>query len=150
MAVSGEHAPGGAHFQVFGAAVGSPLRWRLLAGNNRELGRSAVLFDDAVAAIAGIDVLRGRLDSLVLEMKRGAAGWSWQFSDGGVVLAVSSSPVDRRGRAVAGAARFRDGAADATVSTTVMVSSARRWTSASGAVDLAGRSTGHVRTAGAS
>ncbi len=149
MAASAEHAPGGAHFQVFGAAVGTPVRWRLLADNNRELGRSALLFDDAVAAMAGIELLRHRLDALVLEMERGIAGWSWALIDGAVALAVSAGPVDRRGRAVAGASRFRDAAAVAPVSLTVMVSSARRWTGASGA-PAAGRTMAHARTAGAS
>ena len=150
MAASVEHGPGGAHFQVFGAAAGSPVRWRLRAGNNRELGRSALLFDDAVAAMAGIDLLRHRLEGLVVEMECGIAGWSWRLIDGAVALAVSAGPVDRRGRAVAGASRFREGAALAPVSTTVMVSSARRWTGASGGADLPGRTLGPVRTAGAS
>ena len=53
--------------------------WRLLAVNNRELGRSAHLYPDAAAARAHVNRLRERLDDLeitpVSGPKPGSRGW---------------------------------------------------------------------------
>ncbi|TAJ49541.1 MAG: hypothetical protein EPO52_04540 [Herbiconiux sp.] len=63
--------------------------WRLLAVNNRELGRSAHLYPDPAAARAHIVRLRARLDELVITPvsgpKPGSRGW-YMTLDNRIVL----------------------------------------------------------------
>ena len=71
---------------------GTGVGWRLLGSNNRELGRSAGHQDDAEAAIASIERVRGVAATgqahIVHDSSTGL--WAWQLTDtGGEPVAVA-------------------------------------------------------------
>ena len=47
------------HFQLYGPAPTAAIRWRLLSGNNRDMGRGVVAYRDAEACGAGIREILG-------------------------------------------------------------------------------------------
>ncbi len=51
LVLSGIEDPGGGR-------LGSWVAWRLVSGNNREMGRSAVVFEDLASCLAGIEELQ--------------------------------------------------------------------------------------------
>jgi hypothetical protein len=55
------------------------VMWRLLSGNNRELGRSAMAFADLESAVAAVMMVRGgvrHLESRIVQDSR-PTQWSW-------------------------------------------------------------------------
>jgi uncharacterized protein YegP (UPF0339 family) len=116
-----------AHFQLYAASPMEPVRWRLLAANNRELGRSVTLYDSEASARSGIEALIGMLDALVPQVRRSANGWVWALSAADQPIVESPSALDRRNRAATAHTRFLEAAAVAWVSPSVMLSSSRRW-----------------------
>lgn len=74
------------------------VAWRLLAGNNHDLGRSPVPLVDATAARLAVvrlrEALPGATSGHAPDSRPGR--WGWQLKDEGEVLAVSSRWYERQ------------------------------------------------------
>jgi hypothetical protein len=125
-------APYPSQIQLYAATVTGPVRWRLLSGNNRELGRGADAYDDAPACRLAVEEIQLRIDELQPAVRRLHAAWTWQLERTGEVVASSGRRFDRLIRCEQNLAQFRARLADAQFSSTVMVSEARRWRTAAG------------------
>lgn len=67
------------------------VAWRLLAGNNSELGRCAVATPDATACAEAVAHLQSSVAGLEFQLVDGAAGrWGWRASLAGEPVATSS------------------------------------------------------------
>jgi hypothetical protein len=63
-------------------AAGQPrVAWRLVGGNNHELGRSVDTFTDLADCVAGVEIVRTRLSELVVEplVRHGGAEVAWRL-----------------------------------------------------------------------
>jgi hypothetical protein len=70
------------------------VAWRLLGGNNRELGRSALWYPDLDACLEAVRALKreiGGVTSAITSAGQSGGAWSWR-------LAVSGRPVAMAGR----------------------------------------------------
>lgn len=65
--------------------------WRLLGANNRELGRSAVAYPDAEAALESIGRVRTlvHLGAVHVLHDQQTGLWAWHLDDDGVLVATS-------------------------------------------------------------
>lgn len=122
----------GPHFQLYRASAHGPVRWRLLGGNNRPIGRSALDHpdvDDCLSSVArllaALTVLTGRVDRQPPNL------WTWRLSHDGVDVACSAHPYDRQIRSQHAMAQFLSRAAVARIDAAVMVTAARRGRSVS-------------------
>lgn len=78
------------------AEVG-PVSWRLLATNNRDLGRASVTFPDSRACREDVLWLQHHSDLLrVVTVRSGPSSWSWRILAGERVVAVASRDYQRR------------------------------------------------------
>ena len=70
---------------------GGGVGWRLLGSNNRELGRSAVAYADAEAALSSIQRVRDlAVDGEAHIVHDRATGlWAWHLDDDGALVANS-------------------------------------------------------------
>jgi hypothetical protein len=95
----------------------APVTWRLLSGNNRDLGRAAESFPDAATCLAAIERLRTALASPAVSVSSpdGRSRWTWRIAVETVDSAVSSRVYQRRVQAEAACAVFLGLAADAPV-----------------------------------
>ena len=135
--------PARAHIQLFATAESAPLRWRLLSGKNRELGRGTGEFDDLVSCRAGIAHLQAVLGELEPRVHRcGSNHWTWSLALAGVPVAISGAQHARLIRCRQGLAQFVAQFAHSTIGTSVMFSHSRRWAGVpgSGLIDARGRS----------
>ena len=122
----------GAHIQLYAYTRGSPLRWRLLSGNNREIGRGVGEFKDVETCRLSVKDLQYALDDLESSVRRTMSNqWIWELSWSAAPVAVSGRPFDRRIRCRQGLRSFLLLMPDADVGATLMVSNARRWRSSS-------------------
>jgi hypothetical protein len=88
------------------------VRWRLLGGNNRDLGRSVHEYDDAELAFIGLKEVIRELDSLRTRIVPAHGNrWNWQLLLEGEPAVVAAHPFDRRIRCQMAAARFVEVAA---------------------------------------
>lgn len=73
------------------------LSWRLIGGNNRELGRSPVPLPNAAVCLETIDRLRAGCSRLVPVVQAGVdgRGWRWVTLLDGSVLAASGRAYPR-------------------------------------------------------
>ncbi len=77
--------------RLVGAVGDGGVGWRLLGSNNRELGRSAVSYPDAEAALHAV----GRVRELAPDGEahilhhRGTTSWAWHLEEDGVLVANS-------------------------------------------------------------
>lgn len=117
--------------QLYSATLTGPVRWRLLSGNNRELGRGAGEYDDPLACRLAVEELQVEVDDLEPAVRRVHAAWTWHLEREGVIVASSGRRFDRLIRCEQNLAQFRTRLAEAKFSSAVMVSEARRWRSAS-------------------
>jgi hypothetical protein len=85
-----------ARFQLYGPGPRGPVRWRMLAGNNRDLARGTVEFADVDACLRGIHALRRGLGRLVLETCHSGRSWRWFGSLDGEVAVAAARPFGRR------------------------------------------------------
>ncbi len=80
-----------------GEATGPGVTWRLLGGNNRDLGRAAAVFADVESCLDSVRLLQRSLVVAVAVTSRSAReGWTWRMQVGTVDLAVSSRSYQRR------------------------------------------------------
>jgi len=78
-------------------AVPGQITWRLLATNNRDLGRATSTYPDAAECRAAVRQLQDRADRLrAVTVRTGSSAWSWRLLLDGAVVAVSSRDYQRR------------------------------------------------------
>ena len=79
------------------------VTWRLLSGNNRDLGRAATGFADPAACLAAVQRLREMLHSAVVTVGSpdGRGRWTWRVRLDDAEVAISSRAYQRRVQAEA-------------------------------------------------
>ncbi len=118
----------GPHFQLYRAAAGAPVGWRLLGGNHRPIGRSAGSFADPTECLHALVGVLSLLDVLDCAVSRQPLNqWGWLLRHQGIDLVASAHSYDRQVRALNAQAQFRRQAAAARINETVMLSATRRW-----------------------
>lgn len=126
----------GFHFQLYAPAVGPAVKWRLLSGNNRDMGRGVLTYRGAAACSAGITEVLRWLDELdPIFVPDGNNSWRWFLRYKGEPIVTSGHAYDRKVRCKEGHEQFLRHAPEAQIKDDVVVSSARRWATAS-VVDL--------------
>ncbi len=114
--------------QLFAVSATSPVRWRLLSGNNRELGRGLGSFLDAEECRIAIKELQSDMGGMLSRVRPVPPNaWTWELRRGGVPIAVSGHAFDRLIRCERGLAHFVERLGVAPIAETVMASDARRW-----------------------
>ena len=90
LVLSGIEDPGGGR-------LGSWVAWRIVSGNNREMGRSAVVFEDLASCLAGIEELQNADERLEPRMSLDSrrSHWWWSIGLDGQPVAMSSRGYDR-------------------------------------------------------
>lgn len=117
-----------AYVQLYSHAEDTPFAWRLLGGNNRETGRSAVMYPDEPAARDAVVRFQCELDSYRPQFTRREHNqWLWQLLRGDQPVAASGRTYDRQVRCEQALNSFIRAIRTASISDTVMVSSTRRW-----------------------
>ena len=97
----------GPHFQICVAADGASVSWRLLSGNNRNLGRAARSYDGIEQCTEAISDLVARLDELqALVRPAGEHRWAWMLRDATEIVAMSGHRYDRQVRCEAARVQF--------------------------------------------
>lgn len=123
-------APG--FVQMFAWAADEPLRWRLLAGNNREAGRGMQTYRDAQGCRVAVESLRESLDQAETVVRRAASNlWAWQLQMNGLTIASAGREYDRMIRCEQAADAFIRGLRVAPIHDAVIISNSRRWESRS-------------------
>ena len=73
------------------------MTWRLLATNNRDLGRAPTAYPDAESCRSAVLWLQHNVTHLRIAIVRaGPSSWSWRILAGEVVVALSSRDYQRR------------------------------------------------------
>jgi hypothetical protein len=117
-----------AHFQLFATDFDSDIRWRLLSGNNRELGRSANSYPDAESCQLEIKHVLAGVAELVPHVRRREGNvWRWILLDGIIPLAVGGRDYDRQVRCEQAVDLFRFVAPTARLPEVVTLTGSRRW-----------------------
>jgi hypothetical protein len=86
-----------ARFRIIHHRSDDSVSWRLLATNNRDLGRAPGTYPDAAAcreAVVGLQSSAG--DLAIVVVRAGASHWSWRIAAGPTVMVVSSRDYQRR------------------------------------------------------
>lgn len=116
------------HVQLFATTSDGPVRWRLLSGNNRELGRGLGLFGDPEECRVAVKDLQCELGQLMSRIRPAPVNqWVWELRRAGVPVAASGHSFDRLVRCERGLAQFTERMADAPIAQSLMISEARRW-----------------------
>jgi hypothetical protein len=93
-----------ARFRMLPRPAGG-VSWRLLATNNRDLGRGPVAYPTREACRDALRWLQRHAGTLEAELNRtGPSAWSWRLVAGGEVVAVASRDYQRRIQATQSAA----------------------------------------------
>jgi uncharacterized protein YegP (UPF0339 family) len=123
--------PSSSHFQLFSGEGAAAVRWRLLSGNNRDMGRGVLVYRDPESCRSGIREVLDRLDELepVLVPEPNNNTWRWFLRYKGEPVVASGHPYDRKVRCKEGHSQFMRHAPSAQIRDGVVASSARRWTS---------------------
>ena len=121
----------GAHFQLFAANESAEIRWRLLSGNNRDLGRGAITYPDAASCLVGIKEVLASLDDLEPSIRRHDHLWRWALHLNDAIVVTGGHAYDRQVRCKQALDHFRNEAPDARPAEAVMLSASRRWIHAS-------------------
>jgi hypothetical protein len=80
-----------ARFRILRHRSDGSLSWRLLATNNRDLGRAPIPYPDAEVCRAAVLWLQRNTFGLRIGIVRaGPSSWSWRILSGETVVAVSS------------------------------------------------------------
>jgi hypothetical protein len=106
----------GLHFHLYSSPTSGGVRWRLLGGNNRELGRGMLAYEDAEACRVGLARTLTELPTLVPAVMRvDHSHWGWRLRAGSLDVVGSGHPFDRRPRCEEACARFVELAPHASV-----------------------------------
>jgi hypothetical protein len=118
----------GYHVQMFSSTASDPVRWRLLSGNNREIGRGAMAYPDVETCQIAIKELQSNLDELESRLRRvRPSAWIWELLRDGEMAAFAGHAFDRMIRCRQGLGQFSAQLMDAPVAPVLIVSAARRW-----------------------
>jgi len=123
-------APSSAHYQIFSAEPATPVRWRLLSGNNRDLGRGLIDFASAAECRDGITLLQKALTEFEdsdVSWRRVGHQWTWVLMVDGEPTVAAGGSYDRRIRCEQSLNQFLMLAPVASVGEVVMFSASRRW-----------------------
>jgi len=121
-------SPEQAYVQLYSLTEDMPFAWRLLGGNNRETGRSAMTFPDEPAARAAVVLFQRELHTYRPKFtRRHDNQWVWQLLRGDQLVAASGRTYDRQARCVQALNSFVRAMRTAPISDTIMVTSTRRW-----------------------
>ena len=116
-----------AHVQLFTLRPGPEIHWRLLGGNNREVGRGAERYADVEAAIVAIKHIQLRVADLVPQVGRATPNqWRWTLSLDGTIVVASGHAFDRQIRCEQALAQFRLLFGSAPIGDGLMASGSRR------------------------
>lgn len=96
-----------AHIQVFSTDGGESYRWRVLAGNNRELARAASTYDDYEECVLAVKQAIAELPVEEPLIRSVSGRWQWRVVVDGECVATSGTTFDRRPRCVHGYRLFR-------------------------------------------
>jgi hypothetical protein len=106
----------GLYFQLYTQGSRPPVRWRLLSGNRRDMGRGAVGHVDEESARLAIKELLVHLDELDPGLVPSAGHrWDFKLSYAGTVLVTSGHGFDRRNRCEQAMRRFVELAREAEI-----------------------------------
>jgi len=126
-------ATAGAHLQLFAQTGDAPVRWRLLGGNHRELGRSVHGHRDIESCRLSIKHLQDQADQLVARVRRNEQQrWVWELAAGKEPVVVCGHPFDRMIRCEQSVEMFVVSFVDAEVRGELMLTDSRRWNRALG------------------
>jgi hypothetical protein len=111
--------PGGDSEEV---TEGTWFAWRLLGGNNRDLGRSAQVFSGPDECRAAVKEVRGRAGDLVavILVEADSGMWTWRLELDGSVVAVAARPYYRQREGQYNLSQFLAALADAALSDAVL------------------------------
>lgn len=116
---------------MYASDASAPIQWRLLGGNNRELGRGTGTFVDEEGCLLGIKHLKNVISDLEVSLRRNDAGaWGWLLCLGGVSVATSGCRYDRQIRCRQGQAQFVEALETCVVGGGLTFTHSRRWTTA--------------------
>ena len=116
------------HIQLFSLATSAPIRWRLLSGNNRDMGRSLDEYDDVESCRIALKQLQVDAADLVPRVRRlTPSSWQWEITYDELPIASSGHPFDRLIRCEQGMRQFVAHFATAPIGSTLMVTESRRW-----------------------
>jgi len=88
-------------------ATGIHLSWRLLAANNRDVARSAVVYGDLAYVLDSVAELQETVgNAIAVSTRSGRADWSWRLRLDARDIAVSSRTYQRRLQCEAACALF--------------------------------------------
>lgn len=147
MADSVDRPPGGRgpgssalHFQLYQQGLATPVRWRVLSANNRDMGRGTKEFADEDACSQGIAEFLASLDGLVVSLARTPENrWSFRLVDQDEIVATSGHAFDRRTRCAHAAAHFIDLVPTAEIRPGVALLTSSSWARAGVRADPVGR-----------
>ncbi len=106
----------GLHFHLYSSPSSGGVRWRLLGGNNRELGRSCLAYPDVELCRAGLARTLLELPTLVPAVMRvDHSHWGWRLRADTLDVVGSGHAFDRRPRCEEACARFVELAPHASV-----------------------------------
>ncbi len=106
----------GLHVHLYSSPTSGGVRWRVLGGNNRELGRGLLAYPDAEACRAGLTQTIADLPTLVPAVIRvDHSHWGWRLRAGSLDIVGSGHPFDRRPRCEEACQRFVEMAPHASV-----------------------------------
>jgi hypothetical protein len=128
--VSGTDQPAaGAHFQLVRRSSGAQVSWRLLGGNHRGIGCSAVGYPAVAECLAAVKEVIERIEELECVVSRAPLNrWEWRLRQrGGIDLVMAAHTYDRRIRAVHAHLQFRSLAVTARIDDIVVDTASRRW-----------------------
>ncbi|SDJ45664.1 hypothetical protein SAMN05444157_3454 [Frankineae bacterium MT45] len=115
------------HFQLFADVAPGNIRWRLLSGNRREIGRSVAAYADADECRVHIHLMLAQLPLMTTRVVRASSSsWSWEMLLGTQLTVVSGRRFDRQIRCAQALALFRELAPEAVIHPAVMPALARR------------------------
>ena len=124
--------PSAWHIQLFAQAANAPVRWRLLSGNNRDMGRGTDEFDDAESARVALKQLQVDAADLVPRVRRvSPSSWQWEIALDDIAIASAGHAFDRLIRCEQGMTQFLANFANAPIGNAVMLTESRRWRAAS-------------------
>jgi len=120
------------HIQLFAQDESAPVRWRLLSGNNRELGRGTDEFEDRESCCLTIKQLQIATAALEHTVQRTSSStWVWLVALEGQVVAASGHRYDRLIRCRQGLMHFVAQLASCEIGTGLMLTQSRRWSAVS-------------------
>jgi hypothetical protein len=117
-----------AHIQLLSYRREGLIRWRLLSGNNRELGRGVRISASVAECLTHLAAVRDEFLEATTRIRRGPTGeWCWDVLVRGQAVASAGHGYPRLIRCQQALAMFAAAVAAAEVSPTPVDTSARRW-----------------------